>query len=239
MRAIASSDPMTSPAAQSSTSEQETDESQQCVRYPRKNTPRFRLNVFPSKKSQPNSPRNRERCEEVRLSTDNTNINTCGRHFLFDTRWTNGIYNRNNFRDETVILPPVSREYHIHQSHNLHRFSNRKPLSYGITKPYTFGVFEEYEITSVPSVLVTLTTPPISGRNHFSECFNNNRSKKNKRVRNLFSVGFNNKIQSFPDPVLGAPASFIQRISEISSLQAETVRQEKIKNLKKNKRQEA
>ncbi|XP_007260164.3 uncharacterized protein si:ch211-171b20.3 [Astyanax mexicanus] len=239
MRAVACGELVTSPPGSSDLETEERSHGrQQCVQYLRRNTARSTLNHIPPKQSQPYSPRNREH-EELILRSENTTVDLCGRHFLFDTRWTNGIFNRNNFRDETVFLPPVSRNYHIHQSHNLHRFSDRKQLSYGITKPCTFGLFEEYELTSVPSVLVTLTTPPISERNRFSECFNNNRSKKIKKVRNLFSVEFNNKSQSFPDPVLGAPASFVQRLSEISALQAETVCQEKIKNLKKNKRQEA
>ena len=45
--------------------------------------------------------------------------------------------------------------------------------------------------------------------------------------------------QTFPDPVSGAAASFIQRMSEISYLEGETVRQEKIKKLKKSRKLES
>lgn len=38
---------------------------------------------------------------------------------------------------------------------------------------------------------------------------------------------------SYPDPMTGAPRSFIDRVSELSSLQAETVRQEKLKKIRK------
>lgn len=44
--------------------------------------------------------------------------------------------------------------------------------------------------------------------------------------------------QSYGDPVLGASPSFIQRLLELSTLQEKTVRQEKIKELKKNRRHE-
>ncbi|XP_072513324.1 uncharacterized protein [Salminus brasiliensis] len=239
MRALlASSDLLTSPVAEPSISNQEPNKSQTGVQYPRQNIPRLRLNVFPSTKTQLCSPRNKEHEELRSLSSDNTKGDKYGQHFLFDTRWRNGIYNRNEFRDGTAILPPVSQDYHVHRSHNLRRFCHQKQLSYRITTPCMFGLSDEYELTSVPSVLLTVATPTISGRSRFSEHFNY-RSKVNKRVHKLFSAGFNNTTQSYPDPVLGAPASFVQRISEISSLQAETVRQEKIKNLKKNKRQEA
>ena len=42
--------------------------------------------------------------------------------------------------------------------------------------------------------------------------------------------------QSYPDPVVGASRAFINRISELSSLEGETVRQERLKNLKKSRK---
>lgn len=39
--------------------------------------------------------------------------------------------------------------------------------------------------------------------------------------------------QSYPDPMVGASRSFIHRISELSSLEGETVRQEKLKKMRK------
>lgn len=42
--------------------------------------------------------------------------------------------------------------------------------------------------------------------------------------------------QSYPDPMVGASRSFIHRISELSSLEGETVRQEKLKKLRKSKK---
>ena len=44
--------------------------------------------------------------------------------------------------------------------------------------------------------------------------------------------------QSYPDPAAGAASSFIHRLSEISSLEGETVRQEKIRKLRKSRKQD-
>lgn len=38
---------------------------------------------------------------------------------------------------------------------------------------------------------------------------------------------------SYPDPMVGASRSFIHRISELSSLEGDTVRQEKLKKMRK------
>ncbi|KAL7835581.1 hypothetical protein SRHO_G00279280 [Serrasalmus rhombeus] len=241
MRPLASPELLTTPAAVPSISNQEPNKSQTCVQYLRNNNMRLRLNVISSEKSQLDRPRTGYH-SELRGSSENTDGDMCGRHFLFDPRWRNGVYRKNNLTDEALmkpILPPVSRDYGVHQSHNLNRFSHRKRLAYRHSKPCTFGSFEEYDLPTAPSVLLTVTTPPIRGRRSitFTES-PKNRSRINNRVRNLLTVRFNNTTQSYPDPVLGAPPSFIQRISEISSLQEETVRQEKLKNLKKTKRQE-
>ena len=44
---------------------------------------------------------------------------------------------------------------------------------------------------------------------------------------------------SYPDPVAGASHSFIQRISELSSLEGETIRQEKLKKLRKTRKHDS
>ncbi|XP_007554667.1 putative uncharacterized protein C8orf89 homolog [Poecilia formosa] len=42
--------------------------------------------------------------------------------------------------------------------------------------------------------------------------------------------------QTYSDPIIGAPRSFIHRISELSSLEGETVRYEKMKKIRKSKK---
>lgn len=42
--------------------------------------------------------------------------------------------------------------------------------------------------------------------------------------------------QSYPDPVVGAPRSFVHRISELSSLEAETVREERLKRRRQSRK---
>lgn len=43
-------------------------------------------------------------------------------------------------------------------------------------------------------------------------------------------------VQSYPDPVAGAPRSFVHRVSELSSLEGDTVRQEKLKKMRKSRK---
>ncbi|KAK1807015.1 hypothetical protein P4O66_004856 [Electrophorus voltai] len=214
----------------------------------------FRINAPSGKKTRPSSRRS-----VTRLVPESTNTDTCGHNFLFDKRWRNGMFSKNNFKDgepvkPTSILPPVSLDFQNHQSHILNKLLNQKQLFYGITKPCSFGSYEEYGLVSVPSVKLSVTTPPISGRNNVTGGFKN-RPRVNKRGCNHFTAGFNTSSkhiiisyalirivfvnQSYPDPVPGAPALFLQRLLEISSLEGETVHEEKSKNPKKSHRQES
>ncbi|XP_026879758.2 uncharacterized protein si:ch211-171b20.3 [Electrophorus electricus] len=198
----------------------------------------FRINASSGKKTRPSSRRS-----VTRLVPESTNTDTCGHNFLFDKRWRNGMFSKNNFKDgepvkPTSILPPVSLDFQNHQSHILNKLLNQKQLFYGITKPCSFGSYEEYGLVSVPSVKLSVTTPPISGRNNVTGGFKN-RPRVNKRGCNHFTAGFNTSNQSYPDPVPGAPALFLQRLLEISSLEGETVHEEKSKNPKKSHRQES
>ncbi|XP_039983100.1 uncharacterized protein si:ch211-171b20.3 isoform X2 [Xiphias gladius] len=59
------------------------------------------------------------------------------------------------------------------------------------------------------------------------------RPKVNYPTNNLLTVKDNQKSQSYPDPVVGASRSFIHRVSELSSLEGETVTQEKLKKTRK------
>ncbi|KAA0704830.1 hypothetical protein E1301_Tti000855 [Triplophysa tibetana] len=125
-------------------------------------------------------------------------------------------------------VPLTYPEFHVYRSHNLTRFAHRKEFSLGNPKPLVFGA--DY-LTSFPSVLLPATTPYVSERLGLSQNYKN--SLTSLRAHNFFSV------QSYPDPLLGATSSFFQRLTEISSLEAETVRQEKIRKLKKINRQDS
>ncbi|KAJ8277694.1 hypothetical protein GJAV_G00078690 [Gymnothorax javanicus] len=65
------------------------------------------------------------------------------------------------------------------------------------------------------------------------------RSSGNAQTSGLFRTGANKKSYTYVDPVCGASASFVARLSEMSSLEGETMRQENHKKLKKNKRLES
>ncbi|XP_074841835.1 putative uncharacterized protein C8orf89 homolog [Carettochelys insculpta] len=68
------------------------------------------------------------------------------------------------------------------------------------------------------------------------------RSKKNNPASSAYSLllGTSYKLghQHFTDPFAGAPPEYIQRLSEMKSFECETIRQEKIKTLKRGKKQE-
>ncbi|XP_056594864.1 uncharacterized protein si:ch211-171b20.3 isoform X2 [Triplophysa dalaica] len=175
---------------------------------------------------------------------------TSGRHF--DKRWRKGVYITSAFgassnriistsqQDDILIkqnssMPLPYPEFHVYRSHNLTRFAHRKEFSLGSPKPLVFGA--DY-LTSFPSVLLPAITPYVSERLRLSQNYKN-RSMVKDKARNLFNIEAKNKLQSYPDPLLGATSSFVQRLTEISSLEAETIRQEKIRKLKKISRQDS
>ncbi|KAM9416764.1 uncharacterized protein C8orf89 homolog isoform 2-T2 [Salvelinus alpinus] len=188
-----------------------------------------------------------EVCPLSRLgSSDNyPEKDICGRHFLFDKTWKNDnrMYPKYDFRDERPLkpsgsIPPLPRDYQIHRSGHLHHYTLHKELSHAPARPCAFGSYEAYDLTSVPAILLPAAAS-LNGRNPSTEGYKN-RPRVNNRTCSLFTIGANQKSQSYPDPVSGAPsASIIQRLSEIASLEGETVRQEKIKKIKKTRRQDS
>ncbi|KAG1953901.1 uncharacterized protein si:ch211-171b20.3 isoform X2 [Pimephales promelas] len=205
-----------------------------------------RMNVFSAMEKCPCCP-SYSRDREAHISiTDGSRLpllakdresNISGRHLLFDKRWRKGTYAANDMRDRVLInhnpTSPLSQEFHVYHSHNLNKFAHRKELSPRDPRPHVYG--SDY-LTSFPSVLLPATTP--STRLCLSQNYKN-RPRVTNRVPNLFPVGANNKSQSYPDPHLGASASFVQRLTEISCLEAETVRHEKMKRLRKVTRQDS
>ncbi|XP_021417922.2 uncharacterized protein si:ch211-171b20.3 isoform X1 [Oncorhynchus mykiss] len=201
-----------------------------------------------------------------RLGTSDNNYpekDISERHFPFDKTWKNDsrMYPKYDFPDERPMkpsgsIPPLPRDYQIHRSGHLHHYTLHKELSQAPARPCAFG---SYDLTSVPAILLPAAAS-LNGRNPFSTEGYKNRPRVNNRTCSLFTIGANQKClpatcnvrlsiahssqthaaQSYPDPVSGAPsASIIQRLSEIASLEGETVRQEKIKKIKKNRRQDS
>ncbi|XP_038583226.1 uncharacterized protein si:ch211-171b20.3 isoform X2 [Micropterus salmoides] len=132
-----------------------------------------------------------------------------------------------------TVIPPLPRDYHVHRRGNLHPFSLSKELSHSLAgRPFTLGYPERYELNTSPAILFP-SMLVLNGRNTFSvENCKFSRPKVNYPTHNLPTVD-NQKSQSYPDPMLGASRSFIHRISELSSLEGETVRQEKLKKMRK------
>ncbi|XP_053344273.1 uncharacterized protein si:ch211-171b20.3 [Clarias gariepinus] len=110
---------------------------------------------------------------------------------------------------------------------------NRKESPFTVTKYPTLVLEDRCRLGNVLSVPVSVTTASISAHGN-----SKNRTLKN-RMSNPSPVKLSITDQSFADPLLGASASFIQRLLEMSTLQEKTVQQEKLKEFKKNRRQEA
>ncbi|XP_033988362.1 uncharacterized protein si:ch211-171b20.3 [Trematomus bernacchii] len=146
-----------------------------------------------------------------------------GRHFLFEKQCVQPERTR-------TVVPPLQRG-------SLHPFSLSKELSHSRGgRPFTLGYAPRYDLISSP-VLGFPSTLILSGRNSFSvESCKLSRPKVNYPTYSLLHNKDNQKSPSYPDPVLGASRSFFHRISELSSLEGETVRQEKLKKMRKPKK---
>ncbi|XP_042365960.1 uncharacterized protein si:ch211-171b20.3 [Plectropomus leopardus] len=166
------------------------------------------------------------------LGTENNDPerDICGRHFLFDKKCA-------RLERTRTVIPPLTRDYNIHRTGNLHPFSLSKELSHSHAgRPLNLSYPERYEVNTTPAILFP-STLVLNGRNTFSvESCKLSRPKVNYPTYNLLTVKDNQKSQSYPDPVVGASRSFIHRISELSSLEGDTVRQEKLKKMKKPKK---
>ncbi|XP_072306842.1 uncharacterized protein [Eucyclogobius newberryi] len=153
--------------------------------------------------------------------------NICGRHFLFDTHCVRPERTRS-------MIPPLPKDYHMHRPANLHPLTLSKGLPHSHKSgPFILDCNEQFELTTSPAVLVP-STFFLNGRNTFPvvNC-KLSRSKANYPTYHLQNVKESQKIQSYADPMIGAPQSFLHRISELSSLQCEAVRQERLKKMKK------
>ncbi|XP_033494477.1 putative uncharacterized protein C8orf89 homolog [Epinephelus lanceolatus] len=170
--------------------------------------------------------------KDDRLETENSDPerDICGRHFLFDKQCA-------RLERTRTVIPPLPRDYHVHRPGNLHPFSLSKELSHShARRPFNLSYPERYEVNTSPAILFP-SSLVLNGRNTFSvESCKLSRPKVNYPTSNLLTVKDNQKNQSYPDPVVGASRSFIHRISELSSLEGETVRQEKLKKMKKPKK---
>ncbi|XP_057680926.1 uncharacterized protein si:ch211-171b20.3 isoform X2 [Corythoichthys intestinalis] len=153
---------------------------------------------------------------------------------------------------------PQLRYGHVHQ----HRDGLSSMLSAGHVwrRPFTLSYSGRYKpklssTTSLPSTLFLrgLSTFPVqncktSGANVTYAAYNlltlkdNLNNCQNGGHFNTFSplhspIGPPCVGQSYPDPLMGASRSFLHRISELSSLEGETAKQEKLKKLRLSRKE--
>ncbi|AWP20716.1 Ribosomal protein L7 [Scophthalmus maximus] len=139
------------------------------------------------------------------------------------------------FERTRTVFPPLQRDYRVHRPGTLCPLSFAKELSHShaAQQPFILGYPERYELNpgQAPPFLSTLY---LKGRNPVSvESCKLSRPKAHHPNYHLSTVKDSQKSQSYPDPVVGASRSFIHKVSKLSSLEAETVRQEKLKKTRK------
>ncbi|MEQ2239087.1 hypothetical protein ILYODFUR_000971 [Ilyodon furcidens] len=153
-----------------------------------------------------------------------------GRHFLFEKTCA-------KLERSRTVIPPLPRDNNGHRPANLHPFSLSSELpSIHSGRPFTLGFPRSYEVNPNPTVLFPSTFVLNSRNTLLVEGRKLSRPKVHYPTHNPVTVKDNQKSQSYPDPIVGAPHSFIHRISELSSLEGETVRQEKLKKIRKSRK---
>ncbi|XP_028289340.1 putative uncharacterized protein C8orf89 homolog [Parambassis ranga] len=169
--------------------------------------------------------------KDDRLEPENSYIeDISGRHFLFDKNCV-------KLERTRTVIPPLPRDYHVRRPANLHPFGLSRELSHSHAgRPFTLGYPAKYEANTCAAILFP-SAFVLNGSSPFTvENCKLNRPKVNYPTYNPLTVKDNQKSQSYPDPMVGASCSFIHRISALSSLEGETVKQEKLKKMRRPKK---
>ncbi|KAL4635175.1 hypothetical protein GN956_G14544 [Arapaima gigas] len=111
-------------------------------------------------------------------------------------------------------------------------------FSHGHSKPLAFGSYEGCDLTAAAAVLFPAVTLANTGKASYSFEPCKNRPTINNQPCGLFTKSTDQKSQMYTDPMCGAPVPFVHRLSEISFLVVETVRQEKLQKHRRSRRQE-
>ncbi|CAJ1082262.1 uncharacterized protein si:ch211-171b20.3 isoform X2 [Xyrichtys novacula] len=203
--------------------------------------------------------------KDVKLELENSDpkMDLCGRQLLFDdkctrlerTRTVMPPLTRDYHVNRAGNLPPFRLSKELFHSHAGRPFTLGHPERYELgTTPEiifpstlvlngrnTFSVgnckLSRYhlplnKVRPGQSIVLSIIPVPYASSALFPFC----RPKVNYPTYTLQTVRDNQKNQSFPDPMVGAPRSFMQRVTELSSLEGETLRQEKLKKMKKQRK---
>ncbi|XP_064409807.1 uncharacterized protein SI:CH211-171B20.3 isoform X2 [Latimeria chalumnae] len=126
---------------------------------------------------------------------------------------------------QIATMPTLLDGVHGHKAKQTQRLLLHKESTLGVSKPLGIGSCSGDELRCMPPFLLPHATSLLSAR----EEFHKNRLRKNRS--NLFSIAGSQR-----DPVIGAPVSYIHRLSEMATQECETIRQEKTRKQKKNKK---
>ncbi|XP_061660603.1 uncharacterized protein si:ch211-171b20.3 [Syngnathoides biaculeatus] len=135
--------------------------------------------------------------------------------------------------NEKISIIPPRRDNHVHQKGDDQPcgFSKKLPENRA-WRPFTLSYAERFKPNLCPAILFP-STFALRGLSRFpvQNC-KYNRPKGNYVAYTLPTFKDNLKSELYPDPVMGASRSFLQRMSELSSLEEETAWEEKLKKMR-------
>ncbi|XP_037135706.1 uncharacterized protein si:ch211-171b20.3 isoform X2 [Syngnathus acus] len=125
---------------------------------------------------------------------------------------------------------PLNRDNHGQPQQDEQPFGLSKTHPGGHAwRPLTLRLSERYKLNGCPAALLPPTIV-LRGLGTFPvQTCKYSGAKVNYPANNLLSAKDHLKGHSYPDPMVGASHSFLQKISELSSLEGETARCEKLK----------
>ncbi|XP_037135705.1 uncharacterized protein si:ch211-171b20.3 isoform X1 [Syngnathus acus] len=135
----------------------------------------------------------------------------------------------NGVLENTSLLPPLG-DNHGQPQQDEQPFGLSKTHPGGHAwRPLTLRLSERYKLNGCPAALLPPTIV-LRGLGTFPvQTCKYSGAKVNYPANNLLSAKDHLKGHSYPDPMVGASHSFLQKISELSSLEGETARCEKLK----------
>ncbi|CAK6438755.1 unnamed protein product [Pipistrellus nathusii] len=155
---------------------------------------------------------------EIRFENSNVTRNSMDRYFLFENSWRKAVFETQKLKNE------------YSQTFGLEELRER------VRMPYLPGLRTCQKSVSSPSPSPSPEVP--SRRRHADLQMPPVRNKKTKEPCIVIPFLERPQGSGFSDPLAGAPPHYLQRISRMSMLEHDTIRQETAMKSKKGKRRE-
>ncbi|XP_028659296.1 uncharacterized protein si:ch211-171b20.3 [Erpetoichthys calabaricus] len=172
------------------------------------------------------------------------------RHSMFEHIWrkrelehqcenrVSGVHSEERSLSKNIGMVISAFEHQPYKPKEIPRLTLHRQIMDEASKPFAFSSYNGCDLASLPDILLPPCHSVFDDRFDMAEAKLKSRWKMNNRTCSLFSVAGVQKPHVYADPLSGASASFIQRLSEIASLECDTVRQERAKKQKKTKKME-